>query len=158
MRGLGPRGTVDRVRDTLGQEPLAVVGVTDADTRRDSRRLSILRGLMLAVSFVMSVLLGPGWVALAFLAVVHYFLFGSRTVLVGVIDGLALVRVSGLKVQLVARWPVGAPVTVTLSPGDPDARLQLPSWAGHISGADLDDLESTVRQGGGEVLRVVERD
>lgn len=158
MRGLGPRGTVDRVRHTLGQEPLAAVPVIDVDARRDARRFAVLRGVMLGASFILSVFLGPGWIALAVLAVVHYLLFGVRTALVGVVDGLAVVRASGLKVELVGRWPVGAPVTVTLTPGEPDARLRLPSWTGHVHGTDLDELEATVRQGGGEVLRIVERD
>jgi hypothetical protein len=145
------------IEQALGAETVDVVEVTTAAFQRSQRTVLVTRIAVFALGFALAFTVGVGWVVLSFGAVAHHFLQRSRQVLVATESGLHLVTVGPRSAQIVRQWTGATEATLTLRPGAPDIELTIDEWAARVSGVHLDSLESTIRAGGGEPLRVVDR-
>ena len=87
-----------------------------------------------------------------------HFARRRRSVLVATELGLHLVAIRGQKTTLTREWKVDVEARLILRPDNPEVPLELPGWVGVIHGADIERAERSIRDGGGEPVRLVSDD
>ncbi len=95
---------------------------------------------------------------LSLLAGWDHFARRRRSVLVASEIGLHLVAIRGQKTTLKREWKVDVEARLILRPENPEVPLELPGWVGVIHGADIERAERSIRDGGGEPLRIIRDD
>ena len=153
-RPLADRALVGRALKT---EIRSGFNVSDPELVPRQRRELVARCAVCAAGFVLAAAWGTlipltlslfsGW---------DHFARRQRSVLVATESGLHLVRIRGQKARLITDWPLDAEARLVLNPGKPEVPLQLPGWAGVIHGADIERAERTIRDGGGDPVRVIQ--
>ena len=143
----------------LGTEIRAGVAVSDPALVSLQRWELAARSAVCASGFVLAASLGTllplvisaaaGW---------DHFARRRRSVLVATASGLHLVSIRGQKAHPVRHWTVDVEARLILHPDRPEVPLELPEWIGVIYGADIERAERTIREAGGEPVRMIRND
>jgi len=143
----------------LGTEVRSGFAISDPALVPLQRKELVVRSAICALGFV----LAASWGTLLPLAISvfagwDHFARRRRSVLVATELGLHLVAIRGQKTTLTREWKVDVEARLILRPDNPEVPLQLPGWVGVIHGADIERAERSIRDGGGEPVRLVSDD
>lgn len=149
-------------------EVRSAVVVEDAETDRLHRRVMAARVAGFALGAALALAWGAGWLLLVVAVVAHQLLFNVRRLLAATAGGLVLADITARRGHIVARWRPGTNATLTLRTNKPQVAVVIEpilteagidlQWSGRVSGSDLRAVESTIRDAGGEPLRVTAPD
>ena len=155
------RGVSDSalLRQLLGTEVRSGVAIGDPDLLPLQRKELIIRSAVCALGFV----LAASWdtllpLTLSVLAGWDHFARRRRSVLAASEIGLHLIAIRGQKTTLRREWKADIEARLILRPDNPEVPLELPGWVGVIHGADIERAERSIRDGGGEPLRIIKKD
>mgnify|MGYP001162253600 CR=1 FL=1 len=147
------------LQQLLSAEVRSGVAVGDPDLLPLQRKELIARSAVCALGFVLAASWGTLLpLSLSLLAGWDHFARRRRSVLVASEIGLHLVAIRGQKTTLKREWKVDVEARLILRPENPEVPLELPGWVGVIHGADIERAERSIRDGGGEPLRIIRDD
>ena len=143
----------------LGTEVRSGVAIGDPELLPLQRKELIFRSAVCALGFVLAASWGTLLpLTLSVLAGWDHFARRRRSVLAATEIGLHLVTIRGQKTTLRREWKVDVEARLILRPDNPEVPLELPGWIGVIHGADIERAERSIRDGGGEPVRVIRND
>lgn len=155
------RGVSDSalLRQLLGTEVRSGVAVGDPDLLPLQRKELIARSAVCALGFVLAASWGTLLpLTLSVLAGWDHFARRRRSVLAASEIGLHLIAIRGQKTTLKREWKADIEARLILRPDNPEVPLELPGWVGVIHGADIERAERSIRDGGGEPVRIIKKD
>ena len=155
------RGVSDSalLRQLLVTEVRSGVAVGDPDLLPLQRKELIARSAVCALGFVLAASWGTLLpLTLSVLAGWDHFARRRRSVLAASEIGLHLIAIRGQKTTLKREWKADIEARLILRPDNPEVPLELPGWVGVIHGADIERAERSIRDGGGEPLRIIKKD
>ena len=155
------RGVSDSalLRQLLGTEVRSGVAVGDPERRPLQRKELRARSAVCALGFVLAASWGTLLpLTLSVIAGWDHFARRRRSVLAASEIGLHLIAIRGQKTTLRREWKADIEARLILRPDNPEVPLELPGWVGVIHGADIERAERSIRDGGGEPVRIIKKD
>ena len=155
------RGVPDSalLRQLLGTEVRSGVAIGDTDLLPLQRKELIIRSAVCALGFVLAASWGTLLpLTLSVIAGWDHFARRRRSVLAASEIGLHLIAIRGQKTTLRREWKADIEARLILRPDNPEVPLELPGWVGVIHGADIERAERSIRDGGGEPVRIIKKD
>ena len=155
------RGVPDSalLRQLLGTEVRSGVAIGDPDLLPLQRKELIIRSAVCALGFVLAASWGTLLpLTLSVLAGWDHFARRRRSVLAASEIGLHLIAIRGQKTTLKREWKADIEARLILRPDNPEVPLELPGWVGVIHVADIERAERSIRDGGGEPVRIIKND
>jgi hypothetical protein len=145
------------IQQTIGSGPRSLSPVSDFKNRAKRRRSTAIRILVFAIGIFLGLSGAFLFYLICILTIIHHLRNQQRQFLIATENGLILGEFNTKKGYIIKNWPPDTEVSLHLTVGEPVISVVLPGWTGFTQGTDLTLIETTIRAGAGEPLRVLKK-
>jgi hypothetical protein len=145
------------IEQTIGSVPRSLSPVSDFKNRAKRRQSTAIRILVFTIGIFLGLSGAFLFYLICILAVIHHLRNQQRQFLIATENGLTLGEFNTKKGYIIKNWPPDTEVSLHLTVGEPVISVVLPDWTGFTQGTDLTRIETTIRAGAGEPLRVLKK-
>ena len=145
------------IQQTIGSVPRSLSSVSDFENRTKRRRSTAIRILVFSIGILLGLSGAFLFYLICILAIIHHLRNQQRQFLIATENGLMLGEFNTKKGSIIKNWPPDTEVSLHLTLGEPVISVVLPDWTGFAQGTDLTLIETTIKAGAGEPLRVFKK-
>ena len=145
------------IEQTIGSVPRSLSPISDFKNRTKRRRSTAIRILVFSIGILLGLSGAFLFYLICILAIIHHLRNQQRQFLIATENGLILGEFNTKKGYIIKNWPPDTEVSLHLTVGEPVISVVLPDWTGFTQGTDLTLIETTIRAGAGEPLRVLKK-